>query len=260
MSCTRAAMITFSSMPFARATRALCSMCCTSLRKIRSRKKSARVGRSGIFGSAGLSPIITRVRGPRATSERVSRSSAAGVPIKATVGGIMSSRFWSTASSRGSLSQLTRPASRSDAGISFRGTCWEGSSVGASVGRPLGTGTSLGRSVGTSVVTGLVMTHHLTGAQFLTPRSCLYYHVAYLLGRSRQHRAPRPFRRSGRPLGTAEPQLGRAGARAGHEFVQQADEEGLLGLGERLRPRLLALVVRAERAGDRFVAGGGEGQ
>ena len=126
-------MITFSSMPFSLAMRALCSMCCTSLRKIRSRKKSARMGRSGIFGSSGLSPIITTASGRSATSSSAPICLAAPVPISAIAGGITTRMRLSTASVSGSRTQLIRPDSRSDAGSSPTGTCCEGSSTGSIV-------------------------------------------------------------------------------------------------------------------------------
>ena len=56
-------MITFSSSPFSRATLALCSRCVRGIGLNRSRKKSCSVGRSGIVGSAGLSPIMNSVSG-----------------------------------------------------------------------------------------------------------------------------------------------------------------------------------------------------
>ncbi len=54
-------MITFSPSPFSLATRALCSRWVRGMGPNRSRKKSLRVGRSGILGSAGLSPIMNTV-------------------------------------------------------------------------------------------------------------------------------------------------------------------------------------------------------
>jgi hypothetical protein len=56
-------MITFSSRPFSLATLALCSRWVLAMGLKRSRKKSFSAGRSGIFGSAGLSPIMNSVSG-----------------------------------------------------------------------------------------------------------------------------------------------------------------------------------------------------
>ena len=56
-------MITFSSSPFSLATRALCSRCVLAILLKRRSKKSFSVGRGGIVGSAGLSPIMKTVSG-----------------------------------------------------------------------------------------------------------------------------------------------------------------------------------------------------
>ena len=56
-------MITFSPSPCSLATRALCSRCVLAILLKRSWKKSPSVGREGIVGSAGLSPIMKTVSG-----------------------------------------------------------------------------------------------------------------------------------------------------------------------------------------------------
>src|SRR5690348_5912255 len=141
MSCSRHAMITFSSSPCSRASVALCSMWLVPVLLSRSAKKSFSAGRSGIAGSAGLSPIMTSASGPRACVIKAPWQPLSPVPIVATAGGTMTRRLRSTASSSGSRIQFASPASRTEAGSSAGGTWAEGGGAVAGSGmrpRPSG--------------------------------------------------------------------------------------------------------------------------